>query len=213
MPAANPTLSSSHLLAPALPSFMPPALQSFMPRAIDGSSAAYATSTALPAAALVSLWCCRHWWRPRSYGCSWCYQGETSKQFNTCKIKYLSQFYITLTIPQLLATVVCKTIIEDNKKCRQTAGDFGYNEGCIAQWSTSRASLEATGCWHWLSVCAVSPRRPPWSTNLNERYILIASCLWEFWDPKRTLYSAHQYDKLCLNVKCHDWNWRAQEHF
>ena len=125
MPAANPTLSSSHLLAPALPSFMPPALQSFMPRAIDGSSAAYATSTALPAAALVLLWCCRHWWRPRSYGCSWCYQGETSKQFNTCKIKYLSQFYITLTIPQLLATVVCKTIIEDNKKCSQTAGDFG----------------------------------------------------------------------------------------
>ena len=35
-------------------------LQSFMPRATDGRSAAYATSTALPAAALLSLWCCRH---------------------------------------------------------------------------------------------------------------------------------------------------------
>jgi hypothetical protein len=30
-----------------------------------------------------------------------------------------------------------------------------YNAGCIAQWSTSRASLEATGCRHWASACAV----------------------------------------------------------
>jgi len=28
--------------------------------------------------------------------------------------------------------------------------------GRIAQWSTSRASLEATGCRHWASACAVS---------------------------------------------------------
>ena len=39
-----------------------------------------------------------------------------------------------------------------------------YNAGCITQWSTSRASLEATGCRHQASACAVSPRRPPWST-------------------------------------------------
>jgi hypothetical protein len=30
-----------------------------------------------------------------------------------------------LTIIWLLATVVCKQIIDDNKKCRQIAGDFG----------------------------------------------------------------------------------------
>ena len=36
--------------------------------------------------------------------------------------------------------------------------------GCIARWSTSRASLEATGCRHRASACAVLPRRPPWST-------------------------------------------------
>ncbi len=40
-----------------------------------------------------------------------------------------------------------------------------YHAGHIAQWSTSRASLDATGCRHWSSACAISPRRPPWSTN------------------------------------------------
>ena len=45
-----------------------------------------------------------------------------------------------------------------------------YDAGRIARWSTSRASLGATGCCHWLSACAVSPWRPPWSTNLNETH-------------------------------------------
>jgi hypothetical protein len=40
-----------------------------------------------------------------------------------------------------------------------------YNAGRIARWITSGASLEATGCSHQASACAVSPRRPPWSTN------------------------------------------------
>ena len=40
-----------------------------------------------------------------------------------------------------------------------------YHAGHIARWSTSRASLDATGCRHWSSACAISPRRPPWSTN------------------------------------------------
>ena len=45
-----------------------------------------------------------------------------------------------------------------------------YDVGRIAQWSSSRASLEATGCHHWWSACAVSPRQLPWSTNLNETH-------------------------------------------
>jgi hypothetical protein len=45
-----------------------------------------------------------------------------------------------------------------------------YNAGRIARWSTSRASLEATGCRHWSSACAVLPRRPPWWTNSNETH-------------------------------------------
>ena len=40
-----------------------------------------------------------------------------------------------------------------------------YDAGHITQWSTSRASLEATGCCHWASACVVLPKRPPWSTN------------------------------------------------
>ena len=43
-----------------------------------------------------------------------------------------------------------------------------YDAGCIAQWSTSRASLEATGCHYWASACAVLPRRPQWTTNSNK---------------------------------------------
>ena len=45
-----------------------------------------------------------------------------------------------------------------------------YNAGRIAQWNISRASLEATGCRHWVSACAVLPRRPPWSKNSNKTH-------------------------------------------
>jgi len=40
-----------------------------------------------------------------------------------------------------------------------------YDAGRIARWITSGASLEATGCSHRASACAVLPRQPPWSTN------------------------------------------------
>ena len=43
-----------------------------------------------------------------------------------------------------------------------------HDARCIAQWSTSRASLEATGCRHRASSRIASPRRPPWSTILVE---------------------------------------------
>ena len=46
----------------------------------------------------------------------------------------------------------------------------GYHTGHIARWSTLRASLEATGCPHLTSACALSPRWPPWSKNLNETH-------------------------------------------
>ena len=36
-----------------------------------------------------------------------------------------------------------------------------YNTGRIDQWSTSRASLEATGCRHQSSACTASPWWPP----------------------------------------------------
>jgi hypothetical protein len=38
-----------------------------------------------------------------------------------------------------------------------------YDTGQITRWSTSRASLEATGCRLQASDRIASPRRPPWS--------------------------------------------------
>jgi hypothetical protein len=43
-----------------------------------------------------------------------------------------------------------------------------YNAGRITLWSTSGTSLEATGCRHRSSACAVLPQQPPWSTTLVE---------------------------------------------
>ena len=98
--------------------------------------------------------------------------------------------------------------------------------GCIAQWSTSRASLEATVCRHWASACASLPRRPPWLTNLLkytkhlQNTTLISNyCTFysqtqcNFWDPKQTFYSAHQDNKLRENVRQHDLSWRASQTF
>jgi len=45
-----------------------------------------------------------------------------------------------------------------------------YDTGRIPRWSTSRASLEATGFHHRSSACIVLPRRPPWSKNSNETH-------------------------------------------
>ena len=62
--------------------------------------------------------------------------------------------------------------INDYKKYREISGRFDDHADaavCNAQWSTSSASLEATGCRHWASACAVSPRWSPWS-NLLKHY-------------------------------------------
>ena len=36
------------------------------------------------------------------------------------------------------------------------------NVGHIARWSTSRASIQATGCRHWARAPFTLQRRPPW---------------------------------------------------
>ncbi len=45
-----------------------------------------------------------------------------------------------------------------------------YDARHIARWSTSRASLEATGCRHRARACAVLPQQWPWSTNSNKTH-------------------------------------------
>jgi len=59
--------------------------------------------------------------------------------------------------------VVAKNDIGDNKNAgKSTTISMAmvmqrYDARRIAQWSTSRASLEANGCRHRASACAVSP--------------------------------------------------------
>ena len=66
--------------------------------------------------------------------------------------------------------------IDDNKHAGESLANLiamqvrRYDTGRIAWWITSGASLEATGCSHRASACAVSPRRPPWSTNLLKQH-------------------------------------------
>jgi hypothetical protein len=73
-----------------------------------------------------------------------------------------------------LAMVKGNNKINDAKKSGKllaisiTTGMQQSKAGRMAQWSTSRASLEATGCCHWASVCAVLPWRPSWLAILVE---------------------------------------------
>jgi hypothetical protein len=112
--------------------------------------------------------------------------------------------------------------INDYKKCRQINDDFNphaagqYGAIRIARWSASVASCKATRCRHWASAHAVLPRRQPWSMISNEtqktdKTQLLPSFLTvdqrnkakQFRDPKQTLYSRHQCNKLHTNVKPH----------
>ena len=45
-----------------------------------------------------------------------------------------------------------------------------YDAGRIAQWSTSRASLEANIYRHWASARISLPRRPQWPTISNKTH-------------------------------------------
>ena len=83
----------------------------------------------------------------------------------------LTRFYIIWTITWYLAMVVSDIKIVVNEKCRQMLAIliamrmWRYNAGHIARWSTSSATLEATGCCHRPSACAILPRRLPWLAN------------------------------------------------
>ncbi len=71
--------------------------------------------------------------------------------------------------------------IGNNKKCRLFAGDFDCHADAAVQCEAYcpmkhiQASLEATGCRHRASACAVSPRLPPWSRISNKTKTLLKS--------------------------------------
>ncbi len=125
--------------------------------------------------------------------------------------------------------------INDNEKCWQIARNFDCHVDAAVRCGAHRQMEHIQG-FNWshrmlpLVEClsCIAPaaamvdefERNTQNTNKTQllasnyvRCFLIASCLWEFWDPKWTLYSAHRCDKLCLNVKHHDWSRRARGHF
>ena len=63
----------------------------------------------------------------------------------------------------------------------------------IAQWGTSWASLEATGCRHRASACTTLLPRPPWSTNSlqNTKH------------QQKTIFSSPTYGLLQTKAKSH----------
>jgi len=72
----------------------------------------------------------------------------------------------------LLCTFVGNNKIDDDKNAGKllvisfTLRMWWYDVGRIAQLSTSRASLEATGCRHRANACIALLQHPPWSTIL-----------------------------------------------
>ncbi len=89
----------------------------------------------------------------------------------------VTRFYIHMNHNMVFKYVLrlwVRTKSMTTKKARQTLvisiamrRMWHCNAGRIARWSTSsRASLEATGCRYRASARIASPQRPPWSTIL-----------------------------------------------
>jgi hypothetical protein len=68
--------------------------------------------------------------------------------------------------------VVANNKINDNKKCRQIAGNFDCHADKAVQGgahrpiSASVASCKTTRCHHQASACPILPQQPPWLTIL-----------------------------------------------
>jgi hypothetical protein len=83
-------------------------------------------------------------------------------------------FFFIMTVTWLVGTDMGDNKIDDAKYAVKllaisiTMGMGQCNTGHIFQCSTSRASLEATGCRHRVSVCAILPWRQPWLAILVE---------------------------------------------
>ncbi len=73
-----------------------------------------------------------------------------------------------------------------------------YNGGCIAQWSTSRLHWEPlyAAIGYRASVSAVSPRRPPWSTNSLKHTQIINTKIFFFASNYGTNWSLLVYENF-----------------
>ena len=100
--------------------------------------------------------------------------------------KLLPRGFCECSITMLFSYVSGQQWIDSNKTCRRIAGNLdchgnaAIRQGCITQWGASRASLEATGCHHLLSACAVTVgsrhgRRIQMNTQNTNKTKLLAS--------------------------------------
>ena len=92
-----------------------------------------------------------------------------------------------------------------------------YNAEHIAQYSRSRATLDAIIHRHWLSICPILPWQTSWSLILAQKIELwrceTAVLKLAFKVTKQTLYSAHRSNKLRRNVESHGSSRRDQLSF
>ncbi len=90
-----------------------------------------------------------------------------------------------------------------------------YGIVCIAQWSASVASFEATRCRHQRGPTLYCPGgrhgrqfqmkpKNTKKTQLLPSFLMVDQCkkAKQFWDPKQTLYSHHRWDKGQAGYKC-----------
>jgi hypothetical protein len=107
--------------------------------------------------------------------------------------------------------------LQDSTAIATTMPPGRYGARHATRWSASVTLCEATRCRHWACARAISARRKPWSSpspscqNTNKTQLLASdyctfftSKVIYFCNPKGTLYSRHQCNKLHNNVRRHD---------
>ncbi len=90
--------------------------------------------------------------------------------------------------------------INDDKQMHLVRRRFRWPQQCAGaiqmrfpQWGMSRATLEATGRWHWATTCSVLPQRPPeqqankqQSTNTPKKVAMMMAA------------AVHRYNTPCI---------------
>ncbi len=71
-----------------------------------------------------------------------------------------------------------------------------HDAGCIARWNTSRASLEATGCRHWVSACA----RIDLAAAMVDKFVETTQ------NTNKAQFLASNYGTFQLLVVCENFN-------
>ena len=61
-------------------------------------------------------------------------------------------------------------MVVGNNESTATKNAGAVRRGAHCPMDHIQGFIEATGCRHWASACAVLPQRPPWSKNLKKTH-------------------------------------------